>query len=53
MNNESKTITISALSQVDVSKKKKMKTGVCQLLYTGEDTLSLHDALPIFLEKCL
>ena len=29
MNNEFKTITIIALSQVDVSKKYKMKTGAC------------------------
>ena len=34
-NNEFKTITIIALSQVDVSKKYKMKTGVCQSLYIG------------------
>ena len=34
MNNEFKTITIIALSQVDVSKKYKMKTDACQLLYS-------------------
>ena len=31
MNNEFKTITIIALSQVDVSKKYEMKTGACIL----------------------
>ena len=35
MNNEFKKITIIALSHVDVSKKYKMNTGACQLLYTG------------------
>ena len=35
MNNEFRKITIIALSQVDVSKKYKMNTGACQLLYTG------------------
>ena len=35
MNNEFRKITIIALSQVDVSKKYKMNTSACQLLYTG------------------
>ena len=35
MNNEFKTITIIALSHVDVSKKYKMKADACNLLYTG------------------
>ena len=35
MNNEFKKIKIIALSQVDVSKKYKMNTGACQLLYLG------------------
>ena len=35
MNNEFLKITLIELSQVDVSKKYKMNTGACQLLYTG------------------